>query len=332
MEAVAWAVVAAVVIALMMVLFLDKKPFIDRAYADGGFIDKLLAFSTPKPFLDKKRKAITIIEITEISHDTKRFRLSLGSKNTPLGLPVGKHLKLFAPNPETALAKGTWNGKVDSEKTSEIFRTYTPTPSTKTSGYVDLVIKIYRPGTFRMPDGREVVWEDGGKMSGYLDSRRVGDQLEITGPVGLHEYLGQGRLKVPGSVISAKKYGLLAGGAGITPMLQLVYAALHDPKDTCIFTMIYANKTEDDILCRNIIDDMVLKSCGRFQVHYTLDFPPTNWAHKKGFITADMIRECLPSPEEDPIILMCGPPPMVEFACKKNLDSLNYPKRLTAAL
>lgn len=287
--------------------------------------------SEPKPFLDKTKKPITIIDIKEISHDTKRLRLSLGTKDTPLGLPIGKHLKLFAPNPPDAIAKGTWNGREDKEKGSEIFRTYTPTPSTKTCGYVDLVIKIYRPGTFTMPDGKEVKWEDGGKMSKYLDSKKVGDSLTVQGPVGLHEYLGQGSFKVPGNVIMSKQYGLLAGGAGITPMLQLVYAALQDPKDTCTFSLIYANKTENDILCRDIIDDMESSSKGRFKVRYTLDFPPENWSQEKGFITTDMIKAWLPPPEVKPIILMCGPPPMIEFACKKNLDTLGYPKHLYAS-
>jgi cytochrome-b5 reductase len=289
--------------------------------------------SEAKPFLDKKRKSITILDVKELSHDTKRFRLSLGSKNTPLGLPIGKHMKVFAPNPPDALAKGTWNGKPDPEAgKTEIFRTYTPTPSTKTCGYVDLVIKIYRPGKFRMPDGREIEWEDGGKVSCFLDRKKVGDTIEISGPVGVHEYLGRGSFKVPGSIITSKRFGLLAGGAGITPMLQLVYSALHDPKDTCTFAMIYANKTEEDILCRDIIDELESTSKGRFKVYYTLDFPPQGWQHKRGFITADMIKECLPAPEVEPIIAMCGPPPMVEFACKKNLDALGYAKTLQVAL
>jgi len=291
-----------------------------------------MLLSEPTPFLDKTRKLVEIIDIKELSHDTKRFRLSLGSDATPLGLPVGKHIKVFAPNPERALANGTWNGKHDKEDSSEIFRTYTPTPSTKTSGYFDLVMKIYRPGKFRMPDGQQVVWEDGGKMSQYLDSRRVGDSLTITGPVGVHEYLGRGNFKVPGNVIFSKRFGLLAGGAGITPMLQLVHAALTDPKDTCTFSLIYANKTEDDILCREIIDEMASASNGRFRAYYTLDFPPENWTGKKGFITTGMMKECLPPADIEPIILMCGPPPMVEFACKKNLDALGYPRNLYAAL
>lgn len=285
----------------------------------------------PEPFLDKKRKLITIIDIKELSHDVKRFRLGLGSKDTPLGLPVGKHIKLFAPNPESALTKKTWNGRADKEQSAEIYRTYTPTPSTKTSGYVDLVVKIYRPGTYKMPDGKEVVWEDGGKVSRHLDTRKVGDTLTIMGPVGAHEYLGQGNMKVPGQVVFSKRYGLLAGGAGITPMLQLVFAALHDPKDTCKFDLIYANKTEGDILCRDIMDEMESTSKGRFKVHYTLDFPPEGWTGKSGFITAAMIKECLPPPDIEPIIIMCGPPPMVEFACKKNLDTLGYPKKMCHA-
>jgi len=288
--------------------------------------------SKTKPFLEKKRKFIRILDVKELSSDTKRFRLSLGSEDTPLGLPVGQHIKLFAPNPESALAKGTWNGKDDREgKQKEISRSYTPATSTKKTGYVDLVVKMYRPGSFVMPDGKEVKWEDGGKMSQYLDSRKVGDQIEIDGPVGLHEYLGCGSFRNHKNMISSKRYGLLAGGTGITPMLQIVQAAIEDPKDTCTFSLIYANKTEDDILCRDIIDEMVAASHGRFTVHYTLDFPPEGWKHEKGFITPEMIKKCLPPADLEPIIVMCGPPPMLQFACKPALEACGYAKHLSVA-
>jgi cytochrome-b5 reductase len=288
-----------------------------------------MVLSKPKPFLDKKRKRVKILDIKELSKDTKRFRLCLGHKDTPLGLPVGGHVKLFAPNPESSLATGTWNGKEDREKAKEVSRSYTPTPSTVTCGHVDLVIKMYRPGTFKMPNGQEVVWADGGKMSQYLDAKVAGDEIEIDGPTGLHEYLGRGQFRNNKAFISSNRYGLIAGGAGITPMLQLVWAALHDPKDTCTFSMIYANKTEDDILCRDIIDEMVRDSKGRFSVHYTLDFPPPAWPHLTGFITQEMIKKCLPPADLNPIVVMCGPPPMLQFACKPNLEALGYAKNMT---
>jgi len=39
-----------------------------------------------------------------------------------------------------------------------------------------------------------------------------------------------------------------------------------------------------------------------------------------------MIAEHLPGPQEESLVLMCGPPPMVKFACKQNLDKLGYGK------
>jgi len=281
----------------------------------------------PKAFLDRKRKQAEIIDIVEVSSDTKRFRLSLGSKRTILGLPVGKHIVLYAPNPKNCLSSSKWNGKPDPDKGSaEAERKYTPITGNEVSGYVDLVIKVYRPGTVKMPDGKEIAWEDGGKMSLYLDSKKVGDKIDIMGPLGVNEYLGKGVFKLPGRTLTVNQVGMLAGGTGLTPMLQVVQAALRDPQDTCKFALIYANKTEGDILCRDILDDLVQKSKGRFKVTYTLDFPPAGWKDKKGFITADMIKECLPPPSDDALVLMCGPPPMVEFACKKNLEALKYSK------
>lgn len=281
----------------------------------------------PEEFLTKERQKVEIVDVKELSHDTKRVRLSLGRDRTILGLPVGKHIVVYAPNPETCCSKGTWNGKPDPDKGSnEVERKYTPVTGNETPGYCDLVIKVYRPGTVRMPDGQEVKWEDGGKGSLYLDQKKAGDFMEIKGPVGLNEYFGKGRFKVPGREVTVKSVGMLAGGTGLTPMLQVVTAALQDPGDECRFTLIYANKTEADILCHDLLEEAVERSKGRFVVHYTLDFPPKGWPHMSGFITADMIKKHFPGPSEHTLILMCGPPPMIQFACKKNLEALGYSK------
>lgn len=288
---------------------------------------KILFFNKPKILLDKTRKRAQVLDVHQISHDTKRIRLSCGGSKAILGLPVGKHFSVFAPNPQKCIDSKKWNGKDDPDRgVKEIKRSYTPVTGNETKGYVDLVIKVYRPGTVKMPDGREVVWEDGGKMSLYFDSLSVGDSVEVTGPVGHIEYLGKGSFKVPGKTISSKHVGMMAGGTGITPALQVVTAALRDKSDTTQFTLLYANKTEDDILIKDLLEDTQQQSGGRFKVHYTLDFPPEGWKGQKGFITADMIKECLPPVSSDPVILMCGPPPMVEHACKKNLEALGYPK------
>lgn len=54
----------------------------------------------------------------------------------------------------------------------------------------------------------------------------------------------------------------------------------------------------------------------------------SGWAYSKGFVTADMIREHLPTPAEDVLLLLCGPPPMVQLACHPNLDKLGYSQKM----
>ena len=99
------------------------------------------------------------MEIEAISHDTKRFRLSLGSRSTVLGLPVGKHMVLYAPNAQTCLSSKKWNGKEDPDKGAQVIeRKYTPVTGDETLGHVDLVIKIYRSGTVKMADGKEAAF------------------------------------------------------------------------------------------------------------------------------------------------------------------------------
>lgn len=41
-----------------------------------------------------------------------------------------------------------------------------------------------------------------------------------------------------------------------------------------------------------------------------------------------MILEHLYPPAEDTLVLMCGPPPMIKFACDPNLDKLGYNTKL----
>merc|ERR1711871_378458 len=118
---------------------------------------------------------------------------------------------------------------------TEIDRKYTPTTSDEDLGFVDLVIKVYKGGVIdRFPDG--------GKMSQYMDTLKVGDKLDIMGPVGMHTYLGKGKFKSGKKEHSCTKIGMMAGGTGLTPMLQVMNAILRDPNDKTQISLIYANQ------------------------------------------------------------------------------------------
>jgi len=267
----------------------------------------------------KEVQTLTLGERVNLSHDTVRFRFTLPESTPVLGLPVGKHFKVYAPNAK-GKKKGDWNGREDPEDgEAEIERKYTPTTSDDQVGYVDLVIKVYKGGVIdRFPDG--------GKMSQYLDSLKAGDDVKISGPIGMHEYLGHGKFKSGKKELSCKKLGMMSGGTGITPMLQVIAAILKDPSDKTEVSLLYANQTDNDILVRDMLEDLQKKHPKQFKLWYTLDRPPKGWKYSEGFITEAMIAEHLPGPKEDTLILMCGPPPMVKFACQANLDKLGYSK------
>lgn len=50
------------------------------------------------------------------------------------------------------------------------------------------------------------------------------------------------------------------------------------------------------------------------------------WKYSSGLITADMIKEHLPPPGEGTLILVCGPPRMIQEAVHPSLEQLGYTK------
>lgn len=61
-------------------------------------------------FLNKTRQKVFLKEKVVLSHDTRLFRFSLTRAHTKLGLPTGKHIKLWCPNPK-GVEEGMWNGR-----------------------------------------------------------------------------------------------------------------------------------------------------------------------------------------------------------------------------
>lgn len=111
-------------------------------------------------------------------------------------------------------------------------------------------------------------------------------------------------------------------------MLQLIRAILKDPEDPTQCSLLFANQTEKDIILREDLEELQAQHPNRFKLWFTLDHPPEGWAYSKGFVSADMIRERLPAPGEDTLLLLCGPPPMVQQACHPSLDKLGYSPKM----
>lgn len=48
------------------------------------------------------------------------------------------------------------------------------------------------------------------------------------------------------------------------------------------------------------------------------------WKYSSGFVTATMIQAHLPPASSDVLVVLCGPPPMIQYACLPNLEKLGY--------
>jgi len=268
------------------------RELIGRAMAQAPATMKGMDQEIPLPLIEKRK----------ISEDTCIYRFGLNS-GCRLGLPVGQHIS----------ARASIDGNT-------VQRSYTPISSDEDLGFVDLAIKIYFPNE-KFPKG--------GAMTQHIDQLKIGERLNFVGPKGRIRYLGEGTFNL--SLVSGdaelngiKHVVMIAGGSGITPMLQIArYVFKHDKTGTKI-TLLFANKTENDILLREEIEQMKTDHPDCFNYIFTLDSPPANWNHQTGFITEEMIRKCLPTPADDTLTLICGPPPMVKFACLPNLEKCGF--------
>jgi cytochrome-b5 reductase len=156
-------------------------------------------------------------------------------------------------------------------KTTAVQRSYTPISSDENSGYFDLLIKSY-------PTGR---------ISKHMGELKIGQSLQVRGPKGAMVYR-------PNLV---RHFGMIAGGTGITPMLQIIRAIIrgrpaNGGNDTTEVDLIFANVNPEDILLKDDLDKLA-KEDSRFRVHYVLNFPPEVWNGGVGFVTEDMIQVSL---------------------------------------
>jgi len=266
------------------------------------------AAAAPAPgesaFLKATAQAIPLIKKIVVSHDTRIFRFGLPTPTTRLGLPTGMHL----------LIKATINGL-------PVLRSYTPMTDDATLGHVDLLVKVYFAGVHpRFPEG--------GKMSQHLESLRIGDTIDVKGPIGNFVYQGLGSFAFKGKPRECKRISLIAGGTGLTPCYQVLAAVLKDPGDTTELRLVYANNTPGDILLRSELDRLAKEQPDRFQVWYTVaSVPPgTDWTYDVGFVTLEMMEARLFPGGEGTIAMICGPPPMTQ-AAGANLQKLGYQEK-----
>ncbi|RKP03193.1 hypothetical protein CXG81DRAFT_9841 [Caulochytrium protostelioides] len=240
----------------------------------------------PVPALNGKDwQEFTLKRIVDVNYNTKIFRFRLPAGATELGLPTASCVLVRFQDGVDAKGKKKF-----------VVRPYTPLedPSLGVTGEFDLLIKHY----------------EGGPMSTHIFNMVPGDKLQIKGPIAKYQWKKN----------ETKEIALIAGGTGITPMLQIIQRILSDPEDMTRMSLTFCNVTERDILMRPYLDSLQTNHPNQFRVQYLLEKPTAGWNGPSGLIRPEILNRACPTPGNGKVFV-CGPDGFVKAICgNKNPD------------
>jgi ring-1,2-phenylacetyl-CoA epoxidase subunit PaaE len=149
----------------------------------------------------------------------------------------------------------------------------------------------------------------GGVFSSYVAERlQPGDVLDIMTPTGSFcPALDPGQ---------RQRYGAIAAGSGITPVLSILGTALEvEPASSAV--LVYVNRTTLNIMFLEDLEDLKNRYPDRFQLVHVLDEEPLEVEILSGRLDADRlgrILDCLVLPDDVDEWFLCGPLPMTDVA------------------
>ena len=144
---------------------------------------------------------------------------------------------------------------------------------------------------------------DDGEVSGYLAGElRVGDTLELRGPIGGYFVW---------NVADGGPLLLVAGGSGICPLMAMLRhrAAAGSAVPT---RLLYSSRSLDDVIYRAELERLMTTGTGLEVIHALTRAQPPEWSGYRRRIDTKMLAEVAWPPDQHPLAFVCGPTPLVE--------------------
>lgn len=162
---------------------------------------------------------------------------------------------------------------------------------------------------------------DNGKVSNFLvDQLKPGDLMKVMEPKGsFTTEFGEG---------NKRKFVLLAGGSGITPLMSIMKSALVSEPNSDIL-LIYQNRNEGSIIYKEFQDELKNRYPDRLNITHILSKPSHDWKGLKGRLSREQIEDIFDRYEIKPdnvAVFTCGPQGMMETV-ESALDGLNVDKK-----
>ncbi|KAJ2770303.1 hypothetical protein IWQ56_002217 [Coemansia nantahalensis] len=230
---------------------------------------------------------LTLVEREALTADTARLRFRVGRPRRPGAAEQAA---------DAVVAQGAWAVDVK-DHLVQTFRTYTPVGwepgGPGGPGSIDLVVKRYA----------------GGSVSRFLHGTRVGDQVEVRGPI----------LTWPYAAGRHRRLFMVAGGTGAAPMVQLAERILGDPADTATrISLLYGAQTPADLVFRERLDALAARHAGRLDVAYVAERgasagqPLVRAGRPDAASVGALVRGFDAATDA---VLVCGPEPMMAAVC-----------------
>jgi len=239
---------------------------------------------------------LPLTEKREYNHDSTIYAFGL-PEGQSLELPVCACILMKAPG----CGRKEGGGKEDFDG-SDAVRPYTPISDNAMLGKFELLVKRY----------------DGGAVSSYLHKLAPGAEVEFK-----HIKFN---IKAQYPFEGKKTFTMVCAGTGITPCYQALFKLLGTSDDARQVTLLYSNKTADDILMKEELDKWAAAHPDRLKIVHVVgtspDAPaPAGWEStatytaETGWIDEAKIQKYAFPPSEDTMVFVCGLPPMYEALC-----------------
>ncbi|KAK2608092.1 hypothetical protein N8I77_006726 [Diaporthe amygdali] len=193
-----------------------------------------------------------------------------------------------------------------------VLRPYTPITTSDMPGHMDLLVKRYPQGA----------------QSTHLHSLAPGDSVMFA-------------VCIPGYKWAPNKHDsvtLIAGGAGITPIYQLVQGILNNPEDKTKITLVFGVNSEQDVLLNEEFKKYEASHPEQFKAVYAVSGlkDESDSRFRKGYVTEALLKDvAAPASDANTKVMVCGPPAMEEVLLGKKgwggksggiLEKLGYRK------
>jgi ferredoxin-NADP reductase len=142
-----------------------------------------------------------------------------------------------------------------------------------------------------------------GEVSPYLvDELRLGDALELRGPIGGY-FVWEADMGGP--------LQLVAGGSGVVPLMAMLRHRAASSSHVAA-KLIFSSRSFEDIIFREELERLSTSANGPEVIHTLTRAQPSGWSGYARRVDGRMLAETAFSPKSMPVTYICGPTSFVE--------------------